>query len=475
MTVLAAGASVTITLRDDGLCKVATNGGAASVTITPASGASSVVGIGPLPVRQTFGPYAEGATLTISNQTAWLDYDAPLSNLATSTPGPVGFRLAGRGRPLTIIPLGDSITQSSSTFASGLWQFGQGYAELAIWQSGSRYQLIRNAGIGGNTTAQMLSRLQADVIAYAPDVCLFMGGTNDLLAGMSNAAYASLFNNIEAIVLRLLAAGILPVIVTPPAKDAAVAETKNAQWFYYALAQYYGLPLIDMYRATVNADTGSYAAGNSSDGTHPIAAGITKMVAAATPVLSNLASAFCPPYMAAVSETVYNGFSNLIRNGAFAKVTTPPTPDAWTVNATNATPTVVAASFPDTGNVFNYNKTSAGGVYMLSGGAPSVAGGGFVAGDVLHFAAHLNVSGLSPASALGFSFGMDRDAGGFARITNSVQNGDLAFSHQFTVPAGTANLTPNFYVQDVALYKVSNWTLFNVTKANAIWQPGLQA
>jgi hypothetical protein len=85
MTVLAAGASVTITLRDDGLCKVATNGGAASVTITPASGASSVIGIGPLPVRQTFGPYAEGATLTISNQTAWLDYESPsvdLSNVA---------------------------------------------------------------------------------------------------------------------------------------------------------------------------------------------------------------------------------------------------------------------------------------------------------------------------------------------------------------------------------------------------------
>lgn len=377
------------------------------------------------------------------------------------------------GRPIRIIPAGDSITQNNSTFASGLWQYGAGYAEVSIMQSGARYRILRNAGISGNTSAQLLARIQTDVIAYAPDVCMVMIGTNDFVSGMASSAYSSLFNNVEQIVLALLKAGILPVIVTPPPRDVGTTEAKNAQWYYYALAQYYGLPLIDMFRTLVDASTGTYASGNSSDGIHPIAAGITKMIAAATPVLSSLAGSACAPYLAAVSEASGNAFANILRNGAFA-LGTSGAPTGWTVNSTGATPTSVAATQPYTGNTFTYNKTVGGAAFALSGGSPSVAGGGFSVGDTLQMNVRMKVSGLTPATATGYQLRLEADSGGILRTNGWVQNGDMVFSSEFTVPAATTTLTPTLFVQDVSQYEVSNWTVFNVTKANAIWQPGQQ-
>lgn len=39
---------------------------------------------------------------------------------------------------------------------------------------------VQNRGIGGDTSAGMLSRLYFDVVQQRPDIVIFMGGTNDL-------------------------------------------------------------------------------------------------------------------------------------------------------------------------------------------------------------------------------------------------------------------------------------------------------
>jgi hypothetical protein len=62
-------------LSNEGYVRVASNGGLFVVTITPRVGASSTGLFGPTPVRQVFGPFAEGATVAITNQSAAsLDY-----------------------------------------------------------------------------------------------------------------------------------------------------------------------------------------------------------------------------------------------------------------------------------------------------------------------------------------------------------------------------------------------------------------
>jgi hypothetical protein len=80
MTTLAAFSNVTLTLGDGGYVVVSTNGGMASITAAPISGAAQTSTLGPLPARRTFGPYSEGATVTINNQAGALDYDSFAGN-----------------------------------------------------------------------------------------------------------------------------------------------------------------------------------------------------------------------------------------------------------------------------------------------------------------------------------------------------------------------------------------------------------
>lgn len=380
-------------------------------------------------------------------------------------------------RQLRIIPFGDSITQGSALFTGGVWQFGNAYPETSIYQAGTRFQIIRNAGISGNTTAQMLARLGSDVLAYAPDVVLLLGGTNDLSAGMSNAAIAATMSNLESMVRQMLQAGCLPVIMTIPVQSTFSAESRKIQPFYYALAQAYGLPLIDLYRLTVDPSTGQYLAGYSGDGTHPNPTGITAISAVVSSLLTSLSGAFCGPYLAAYSETSGGNFANLIRNGNFARAASAPTPDGWTVNATGATQTLVAATpgaaAPYNGNTFTYQKTGTGAVYALYHGNITT---GFSVGDVLQYSGHLNVSGVTPSTAVGFTLGLDMSGSVSPQMRPFVNfpfNGDFAFCESVTVPAGVTGINPTLYLNgnDLATYKVNNLTLLNVTQMNAIWQP----
>lgn len=77
MTTLAIGASATVSVGDGGTVTVATNGGIVSVVVTPVVGAVTSEAIGPSPTRKVYGPFAEGASVALTNQTAGqCDYDS---------------------------------------------------------------------------------------------------------------------------------------------------------------------------------------------------------------------------------------------------------------------------------------------------------------------------------------------------------------------------------------------------------------
>jgi len=86
MTSLAIGASVALTLGNNGFLEVATNGGLGSVTITPTGGASASESFGPSPFRKKYaGPYPEGASVLLSNSSAAsMDYETDSTNLPAS-------------------------------------------------------------------------------------------------------------------------------------------------------------------------------------------------------------------------------------------------------------------------------------------------------------------------------------------------------------------------------------------------------
>jgi len=94
-----------------------------------------------------------------------------------------------------------------------------GYVEILGQQLG---EPVVNAGVGGNTTTQMLARMDADVIARHPRVVLIMAGLNDaayvdpgpVARTEPRVPMAEFEKNLTGIVARVRKAGATPVLLT---------------------------------------------------------------------------------------------------------------------------------------------------------------------------------------------------------------------------------------------------------------------
>ena len=103
---------------------------------------------------------------------------------------------------------GDSIT------AGQYLKPGESFLELL----GERFGLETiQAGVPGNTTTQGLARMEQDVLAFQPDLCIVEFGMNDHVAESENNAKTPLpqfKQNLERICSSLKQAGIRPVLCT---------------------------------------------------------------------------------------------------------------------------------------------------------------------------------------------------------------------------------------------------------------------
>ncbi len=148
-----------------------------------------------------------------------------------------------------------------------------------------------NTGIGGDTTAGLLSRFGADVISHNPDAVVLMGGTNDFWWGLSvNMVMANLY----AMAYQARHHGIAPVFGLPIPFDMAQATQQpwnppesgyarlldNVQVLGQKLtttARESEIPVLDFYRLfTDDSDTVSTAL-FLEDGVHPNGQGHREM------------------------------------------------------------------------------------------------------------------------------------------------------------------------------------------------------
>jgi lysophospholipase L1-like esterase len=122
--------------------------------------------------------------------------------------------LSSRGRT-QIVCLGDSLTEASDVAT------GQSWHALAAARLGAE---LLNRGIGGDTTAGLLSRFYPEVIARRPQAVFLMGGANDLWWDLDLGPVQA---NLFAMVCQARSHRIVPVLGLPPPIDVGRARTHD--------------------------------------------------------------------------------------------------------------------------------------------------------------------------------------------------------------------------------------------------------
>ena len=143
---------------------------------------------------------------------------------------------------------------------------------------------IIGRGISGQTSAQMLVRFHADVVALKPRRVLIMAGTNDVAGNLGPTSEQAWRDNIMAMVEIARAHGIEPVLASiPPAnrfgwrpgmQPAARIASLNVWLRGYAKRQ--SLRYVDYYGVLVG-EGGALKPEYGEDGVHPNAAGYAVM------------------------------------------------------------------------------------------------------------------------------------------------------------------------------------------------------
>lgn len=198
---------------------------------------------------------------------------------------------APRGDERLVVVFGDSL------YAGYGLNSGEGFApqlERALTDRGIAAR-VHNAGVSGDTSAAGLARLAFTLDGLAagpgarkPDLMLVGLGGNDMLRGISPDQTRA---NLDAIMAELKRRGIpamLTGMVAAPNMGADFADDFNA--IYPALAGKYAVPLDPFFLDRVITDRTLML----SDGIHPNAAGIRRIIDRVAPVVAGALPAVPP-------------------------------------------------------------------------------------------------------------------------------------------------------------------------------------
>jgi lysophospholipase L1-like esterase len=180
------------------------------------------------------------------------------------------------GKPRVVF-FGDSITDAWSSPAAGGFFPGKPYV---------------NRGIGGQTTAQMLLRFRADVIANRPAVLVLLAGTNDVAGNAGPVTEVQIEDNLATMSelaklhgIRVVLSSLLPVCdvkkdeagqprVQTPSRPPGTLKALNERLAAYAAR--HGHVFLDYHTAL--ADRGGMLKPElTDDGLHPNRAGYAVM------------------------------------------------------------------------------------------------------------------------------------------------------------------------------------------------------
>jgi lysophospholipase L1-like esterase len=141
-------------------------------------------------------------------------FDVPLTRVAR--------RLAA-GLPVKIVALGSSSTYGAGASTSAASYPSRLAEELAARLPGHEI-IVLNRGVNGNEAADMLARLDTDVIAEKPDLVLWQMGSNSVLRDQEVLPHAPLLH--EGL-KRLKAVGADIVLIDPQYAPKILAKSNH--------------------------------------------------------------------------------------------------------------------------------------------------------------------------------------------------------------------------------------------------------
>lgn len=347
------------------------NGDDFSPTVTPSAGWQAALDLKAPKANPTFTGTVSGVTkahVGLSNVDNTSDADKPVSiaqaaadallqPIATLSP-PVdarivaatnvtiaGVKAAVRGNRVAF--LGDSImcAQGSDPMTSP-HNYGLAMPSYLHYLSKGCVLKTRQAGVAGNTAAQMLARFDTDVTPYRPSVVVIMAGTNDT-NDASPTSLASYITTMRALVAKVRAIGAQPVLSTIPPNVISVARQSRTTQFNAWIKAYCagaatdgaggwategaGIPCPDTYSFFTDPTAGGYLSTYLLDGTHPNNPGYTGWAAFMWAQLSSFFPVVDPLLPADNIDP-----NNLLSNGLNLTTTGSGTslmPTGWTVQS----------------------------------------------------------------------------------------------------------------------------------------------
>ena len=160
-----------------------------------------------------------------------------------------------------------------------------------------RMRFLANLGVGGDTTTEILARID-DVFDLSPHIVWMQSGTNDVI---QDVAFSTIIANLEEMIARIASRNILCVLktITPfggagayyTAARNAVLQNVN-QWIRRVASKYKGVVIVDAYKAIINpTDANGYGTSGlyqSADTVHYNAKGALAIARLAYTALVNV-------------------------------------------------------------------------------------------------------------------------------------------------------------------------------------------
>lgn len=249
--------------------------------------------------------------------------------------------------------LGDSITLQNR--GTGAVLLAPGFGTWASILSGGKLRLSTSRATAGFTAKQVHDTHLAGIIADKPSCCTVMVGTNDGDPAKVTDLTVETFPYMAAMYDKLLAAGITPIICTPPPQDPVGDEQRRrVDWiadFARRAAEKRGVPFVDMRALATN--TGAWPSGAKLDASHPNPLGARLMGQAIVDAFAGRLPAFGPSL--AYAQQGPTGTTNLVSSFDplfLGQGASPTTPQNWSVTGSGATSSLDSTDATIRGNWF---------------------------------------------------------------------------------------------------------------------------